>query len=225
MAVDDSSAPGQLGEADLTFRPPSYFRPQRLSDHIASKITGGVRRHLVKKALDTGEAVPTALLQGTLDEATLAAATGSHPALLGGEFLPEQQGGEVEIARISLASTTGDQVVVRVRKSGARLRYSVHDEYDGEFINPDFRPRSSSRPLTLGQLASLIDSAYDVFDVIQQNLDGGADARHMASFVSVTSDFYPQLAGLYDAWIAARLAENHPSDDEEEPEDEETDED
>lgn len=222
MAADDHSL-GVSSDADLSFRPASYFRPQRLEDHVTSKITGRVRRRIVKESLHAGEVVPAALLRGTLDEGTLAAITSLHPALLGGEFLPEQQSGDVEIARISLASTTSDQVVLRVRKSGARLRYSVHDEYDGEFVNPDYRPRSSARPLMLGQLVSLIDSAYDVFDVIQQNLDGGADVRDMARFARVTSDFYPQLASLYEGWIAAWLAENYPPDDAENEPDEEAD--
>jgi hypothetical protein len=228
MAADDLSALGASSDVDLTFRPASYFRPQRLTDQVTSKITGSVRRRLVQEALDAGEDVPPALLEGTLDEETLDAITGFHPALLGGEFLPRQQRGEVEIARISLESTTSDQVVLRARRSGARLRYTVEDEYEGEYVDPAYRPRSSTRPLTLGQLVSLIDSAYDVFDVIRMNLDGGSDVRDMASFVAVTSEFYPQLESLYERRIAAWLAENYaPDEAENEPDadaDEEADE-
>jgi hypothetical protein len=201
-----------VAASDLSFRPASYFRPQRLKDHVTSKITGHVRRRLVKAALAAGEAVPPALLEGTLDEGTLGAVTRIHPSLLGGEFLPEHEAGEVEIARISLESTTSDQQVVRARRMGQRIRYSVHDEYDGEYINPDWRPRSSKQPLTLGQLVKLIDSAYDVFDVIDMNMEGGADVSSMASFVTVSSPFYPQLEGLYERGIAAYLAENYAPD-------------
>jgi hypothetical protein len=195
---------------DLSFRPASYFGPVRLDDHVTSKITGHVRQRLVKDALDAAEEVPPELLNGTLDSATLEAVTSLHPSLLGGEFLPEHEAGEVEIARISLASTTSDQVVVRARRVGQRIRYSVHDEYNGEFINPKCRPRSSKRPLTLRQLTDLIDSAYDLYDVIDMNIfDGGADVRDMANFVTASSAFYPQLEGLYEQWIREYLATRH----------------
>lgn len=224
MAADDVSGLDLSSDVDLTFRPASYFGPQRLEDHITSRIAGRVRRRLVREALDAGEDVPPALLQGTLDEGTLAAVTRLHPSLLGGEFLPKQQRAEIEIARISLSSTTSDQVVIRARRSGKRLRYRVEDEYDGEFVDQDYR-RSSTRPLSLGQLVDLIDCAYDVFAIIDANLEGGADVLDMASFVTVSSEFYPQLASLYARRIAAWLAENHPPEiDEDEADDDEADE-
>jgi hypothetical protein len=101
MPTDDHSL---AAASDLSFRPASYFHPQRLKDRITSKIAGHVRRRLVKEALATGEAVPPALLQGTLDDTTLGAVTRIHLALLGGEFLPEQEAGEVEIARAHASS-------------------------------------------------------------------------------------------------------------------------
>ena len=38
-----------------------------------------------------------------------------HPSNIGEEFLPPLRNGEVEIARISLASVTADQISVRAR--------------------------------------------------------------------------------------------------------------
>jgi hypothetical protein len=44
-----------------------------------------------------------------------------HPLLMGGEYLPGVDKEEVEIMRISLASTSGDQISVRARHEQGSL--------------------------------------------------------------------------------------------------------
>jgi hypothetical protein len=66
---------------------------------------------------------------------------------MGGEYLPDPAEQEVEIARITTASTTQD--VARRRKRC--IRYKWVDEYGGETLSGR-STRTSTRPLTLGAL-------------------------------------------------------------------------
>jgi len=65
------------------------------------------------------------------------------------------------------------------------------------------RTRTSSRPLTLGQLVDFLDGAWPMREVIAMNgLEDSADG--MLDFNSVSSPFYPQLhpyyARRFQAW-------------------------
>ena len=83
-----------------------------------------------------------------------------HPHCMGGEYLPELEPGDVEIARISLASVTSDQISIRAPHAGDRIRYAVRDEYDTDF---ELAFSESERPLTLGEFIALIDgSGYEL---------------------------------------------------------------
>lgn len=62
--------------------------------------------------------------------------------------------GEVEIARITLRSTTGDVVSVRARRGDRRIEYRVVDEYETSFT---FQPQLSQEPLMLGEIVNMID--------------------------------------------------------------------
>jgi hypothetical protein len=48
---------------------------------------------------------------------------------MGGEYLPPLEERETEIARISLASVTADQISVRARHVREGIIYSIVDEY------------------------------------------------------------------------------------------------
>jgi hypothetical protein len=77
-----------------------------------------------------------------------------HPSNLGGEYLPETEEGEVEIARVAIASTTGDVQSVRARRLAEGIQVRVVDEYDNEFATGT---RSYGQPLTLRELIDFID--------------------------------------------------------------------
>ena len=57
---------------------------------------------------------------------------------MGGEYLPPVKKGEVEIARISLESVSGDQISVRARRSGGRISYSIVDEYGNYYMDTTY---------------------------------------------------------------------------------------
>ena len=79
-----------------------------------------------------------------------------HPMFMGGEYLPGYRTNELEIARASLESVTGDVVSIRARLlDNGRIAYRVEDEYETKF---SWLPATSAQPLTMGELISLIDS-------------------------------------------------------------------
>lgn len=134
---------------------------------------------------------------------------------------------EVAIVAIELQSTFSDVTVVQARPVGRkkeRIEYRVVDQYRSKFV---FRPHSSIRPLTLGQL---IDSLDEVENLGGPELDAGEPAwlRHgwvlhfnetnracnpiegslpYRNFTHVSSEFYPDLARHYgrliDRWVNA----------------------
>ncbi len=199
---------------DLDFRPRTYFGPIRLETQILARVMGHVRRELLRTHLDDGKpCYPSELELSLLDDDLRDELGRIHPAFMGGEYLPPLLDDETEIARISLASVTADQISVRARRVGRRIAYRVVDEYMDEEPPPGesryaCRPATSQRPLTLRQLVTLIDTAGDggiVWPILQMNRRCGSDIEGLCSFVTVSSEFYPTLRPYYEARVDAWL--------------------
>jgi hypothetical protein len=202
---------------DLDFRPRSYFGPLPLETHLIAKVTGHERREMLRAQLAAGnQDYPPELQESTLDEDFRTMIGRIHPMFMGGEYLPPLAKNETEIARISLESVTADQISIRARRLKRRIAYRIVDEYpeDGS-EEPRYRlkPGSSTEPLALRRLVALIESACAggiVWPILDMNASHG-DADRLRGFVTVSSEFYPQLERYYDvrieAWLAARAAE------------------
>ena len=93
------------------------------------------------------------------------------------------------------------------------------DEYGTEF---PVRPATSARTLDLTQITRLLEDADPepergwgiALGAVKSNVtDGGSDLDGLRTFVTVTSDFYPELGFWYDrlinAWLDAVAAERH----------------
>jgi hypothetical protein len=195
---------------DLEFRPSSYFRPLDLEAYLLTSVKGAERRAVLKRIIEAEgvNAIPDCLAQPALNEANRRAIGRMHPAFMGGEYLPDRTAREVEIARISIASTTQDVVCVYARRGKRRIYYRVVDEYQGGTLSGRTKC-SSIRPLTLGQLESLLNGSWSLFEVLEMNFGGdGYDVQRMLNFVtSVESGFYPQIRDLYARRIEAWAAE------------------
>jgi hypothetical protein len=89
-----------------------------------------------------------------------------HPAFMGGEYLPDMAQNEVIIARVVIASTTQDVTCVYARRGKHRIHYRVVDEYEGDTLSGR-SARTSTRPLTLGQLEAFFNGAWSIFDVLE----------------------------------------------------------
>lgn len=117
-----------------------------------------------------------------------------HPSFLGGEFLPTRKENEVEIARITLASTTSDVASVYARLEGGRFHYRVVDEYAGDtLIGPT--TCTSDRPLTLGELVEFLHAAWPIVAVLDMGFEGSV--RYKLSCFEAESAFYPKLKAVY----------------------------
>jgi hypothetical protein len=210
---------------DYKFRPTSYWDDETPAQAILKNIKGDFRREEIRKALlaDKLDDVPQEILRDTISD-NLRKATGRiHPRFMGGEYLPDYRAGEVEIARISLASTTNDIISIRARRGRTGLiRYSIADEYHGDFTYVLSR-RSSKRPLTLSQLLSFFENSA------QNEVPGGLltgyndmnnefleDRESLRHFTRISSEFYPQLHAhcelVFDDWVEAgrKTAETGP---------------
>jgi len=125
---------------------------------------------------------------------------------MGGEYLPDFKREEVEIARVTLQSSTQDVISVRAKPTANRIKYRIVDEYE---TPSKISPASSSQPLSMDRLIRLMDSAivgaYDgvswptgiVWGPLTMNLENSDDPLELINFVEVTSEFYPELGGYY----------------------------
>lgn len=93
---------------DLNYRPEGYFRPIGLQQHLIDQVKdASVRVHL-EQLLKQGrfEELDELLDDTGVPKEDLKALQSIHPSFMGGKYLPDLDKGEVEIARIELASTT-----------------------------------------------------------------------------------------------------------------------
>jgi hypothetical protein len=207
MASSVAAPVPEVPGIDLSYRPRTYFGPLALETHLLSHVAGQERREALRRQLAAGDLdLPLELVACLLDQEDREAIGRIHPAFMGGEYLPPLEDGETEIARISLASVTADQISVRARRVREGVTYRIVDEYSTDYSQSHRRPGDSGEPLTLAELVALIDGAGD---------EGGVVLRHAiasgADFVRVTSEFYPQLGHYYACRIDQWFEVNHPA--------------
>ena len=198
----------------LGYRPESYWSEV---DSPPVNVKGAHRKRAIARAMEEGtlDELPPELLGEKLHGELLAAAGKFDPRLMGGEYLPDYEGGEVEIARICLDSTTADVISVRACPGGEGILYRVTDEYNTDFI---VDPETSRRSLTTLEMIELIDSSQHpelgpglTSAYRDYNHDHGAEAEGLRHFVRVESDFYPALYSWYEVeaedWVKSKKSE------------------
>lgn len=201
---------------DLAYRPGSYFWPLGLRDHLLATVKGRFRRALLTEEDGDGRPPPGVadmLARESIPEPMRRTLGRIHPTLMGGEYLPDLRAGEVEIARVSLASVTADVIAVRARRTAKGIKYRMVDEYETEYT---IAPRYTRRPLAMLQLIRLIEGTRPdspTLDTIRVNLANDADWDSMESFVTVSSPFYPELQRWYGRylglWFDSRRRRGH----------------
>lgn len=192
-------------DIDLAFRPETYFRPQKLEKHLLSKVKGAVVRKRLQALFAEGrhaevhELLTTEALSANDREALEA----YHPMFMGGNYLPDTEDGEVEIARISIRSTTFDVTCVYARPDGGVIHYRVVDEYGGDTLQgPD--EAQTDKPMALGEFVDLFLTAWPLIDVLEMNFEG--DEEGAMDFFSADSDFYPEFNRLCRQRVQAHFA-------------------
>lgn len=196
---------------DLDFRPHSYFWPLGLREHLLATVKGTARRAMLA---DYGygqdvenDAVARILAAESVSEPLRRALGRIHPMLMSGEYLPDRERDELEIARVVVASVMGDVTSVRARRTKKGIALRIVDEHETEY---EFRPRWVREPLRMRELIRMIENAKPspTLDVLKMNREGGCSWEELDGFVEVSSPFYPRLGEWYerylDLWIASR---------------------
>src|SRR5437899_6639178 len=145
-----------LTPIDYAYHPASYWDAQNLQ-HVVSNIKGAERKKQALRLIEE-ERLDQAnefILADTLSEEERTLTGKIHPALMGGEYLPDYNAGEVEIARVTLASVTQDVISVRAFPKSEGVCYRVVDEYNSVC---EILPEFSQSPLAFRKLLHLIDT-------------------------------------------------------------------
>jgi hypothetical protein len=126
------------------------------------------------------------------------------PFFSGGEFLPDYERGEVEIARLALDSSTQDVISIRASPGqGQPIQYRIVDEHESKW---EIQPQSSEVPLTLAELIAGIEGAGNSewgwlgLEDIQCTYNDGCTIEEAATFIEFSSEFYDDLEKHY--WLA-----------------------
>ena len=190
---------------DLNFRPKSYFWDLGAESELLTHIKGAARREALQQLIDQGQRakIPDFLSRAKLSDEERTAIGRIHPYFMGGEYLPDQEDGEVEIARIEINSTTGDVTSVYASLADSGIHYRVVDEYGGDTLSGPSE-MDSSLPLTLGELESFFTDAWPLMEVLEMNFQD--DVEGMLGFFRAHSQFYPEL----DALLRQRVLEAYP---------------
>ena len=203
---------------DYNQRPSSYWNDETLEQAILKNIKGDFRREEIRKALAAGnmEAIPEEILQEALSENVRSFTGRIHPRFMGGEYLPDLEASEAEIARISLQSTTFDVISIRARRTTkGTILYRVVDEYEGDF---QLSRKRSKKPLSLRELIVFLEKTE------LQGMKGGlllgynnmnadymdrSERPTLRNFTSLGSEFYPELSShceeVFEEWAGEEI--------------------
>jgi len=198
---------------DLAYRPESYFWAYDNNIKLASDIKGAERKAMYERALKSGDIhLANAIIsEPELTHEQRKAQSGIHPSWMGGEYLPNREAQEIEIARITIASTTQDVTCVYAKRGTERIHYRVVDEYEGMTL--EARSRTSIRPLTLIELFDFFIKGWDLFCCLEANFsDHGYVKEEVQGFiVDASSSFYAEFGDLVtqrvDTWVDQRREE------------------
>ncbi len=189
----------EKSELDLSYRPESYFWPIAHETHLIAAIKGERRRNIIRAAFDANTVTPLDehYAAPVLDEQDRRALGRLHPSFMGGEYLPNREDTEIEIARINISSTLSDVTSVYAKAGKNRIYYRVVDEYNGDTLSAK-RTRTSKRPLTLGELIEFFLGAWHLKEVLEMN---ELDREGAQGFTHPSSEFYPDFSAAIRADI------------------------
>jgi hypothetical protein len=190
---------------NLDYRPASYFWPMSLATHLLTTVSGVERRAALERLIAEGRAeeAPQYLATSNLPDDERKAVGAVHPIFMGGEYLAKKDEGEVEIARIEIASTTYDVTSVFAKKVDGVIRYRVVDEYGGDTLSGD-NETESKLPLTLDELERFFMGSWSLYEVLEMNFFD--ETESMLGFFVAKSEFYPDL----DRLLRERVVEQFP---------------
>jgi hypothetical protein len=194
---------------DLGFCPSTKLFPMTAEKLLLSRVKGTARRKVLVTAVDEdrlNELHPLFTCI-SLDQEERRARAAVHPSFMGGEYLPDFEEGEIEVARIDLRSVTADAISIRMRQLPKGFAYRVVDEYMDENVNGLLEAPTSllaHRPLTLARFGEFVVRTSRIQQIC--DADRFDDVDEAQCFVRASSEFYPQ----FSAYVAATIAALYP---------------
>ena len=189
---------------DYTFTPESYWVDKEVLQALLRNVKGAERRKMIKSYYENGNFQE---LEESFSKISLSAEerfrlASIHPMFMGGEYLPDYERDETEIARIELNSTMADVISIRAcLDEGETIEYSVVDEHDGKF---NLWTEWSDKPFSLSELVDFIDrtelegSSYSGLSLSFNNSNAECmDKEDLVGFTTISSEIYPDLEDHY----------------------------
>ena len=198
-----------------SFRPKSYWGEDNVLQALLRDVKGAERRKMIKAYYEEGnfQELEEAFTKASLSDEERFRLASIHPMFMGGEYLPDCNSNETEIARVTLRSTTQDVISIRAKGEDGELHYSVADEYDDHEFS--LWTDSSLKPFTLKELIEFLDNSSQglgypgglSLSYNNSNADSGLDRESLEDFTTISSEIYPQLEKHYDRVFADWVAE------------------
>ena len=196
---------------DGSYKPTNYFWAYDRGIRLASNIKGAERKALYERLLKEGDsgACDELLTQSSLTVEQRRMAN-VHPAFMGGEYLPDCDSSEVEIARITIASTTQDVTCVYAKRVTGGIDYRVVDEYEGMTLD-DETTHYKTEPMALSELVQFFMTAWDLRMVLAANFVENGYPRSYArgSIVDASSSFYAEFGDAMDNFVEDWICAAH----------------
>ncbi len=189
---------------DYGFRPQSYWLDRDVLQALLRNIKGAERRKMIKSYYKNGnfQELEESFSKISLSDEERFRLASIHPMFMGGEYLPDYERDETEIARIELNSTMADVISIRACiDEGETIEYSVVDEHDGKF---NLWTEWSDKPFSLSELVDFIDrtelegSSYSGLSLSFNNSNAECmDKEDLVGFTTISSEIYPDLEDHY----------------------------
>ncbi len=189
---------------DYGFRPQSYWLDRDVLQALLRNVKGAERRKMIKAYYKNGnfQELEESFSKISLSDEERFRLASIHPMFMGGEYLPDYERDETEIARIELNSTMADVISIRAcLDEGETIEYSVVDEHDGKF---NLWTEWSDKPFSLSELVDFIDrtelegSSYSGLSLSFNNSNAECmDKEDLVGFTTISSEIYPDLEDHY----------------------------
>ena len=189
---------------DYGFRPQSYWLDRDVLQALLRNVKGAERRKMIKSYYKNGnfQELEESFSKISLSDEERFRLASIHPMFMGGEYLPDYERDETEIARIELNSTMADVISIRAcLDEGETIEYSVVDEHDGKF---NLWTEWSDKPFSLSELVDFIDrtelegSSYSGLSLSFNNSNAECmDKEDLVGFTTISSEIYPDLEDHY----------------------------
>ena len=203
---------------DLSFRPSSRLFPLTAEKLLLSRVKGTQRRESLTAAIEQDRLsdLNPFFTQTSLSAEDRRARAAIHPSFMGGEYLPDFEEGELEMARLSLRSVTADVISIRLRRTEDGFVYRIVDEYMDQDPNGLLDEPTT---IVVDQPLTMKDFGAFVVQVSRMDHWCGPESHETEEeaqdFVVATSEFYPEFGDYIAEAISLKYPKPHSEDEEE----------